>query len=426
MIQCNHNHRSPHHPLEDHSAKHNTTFRDYRRHHSPASNTRKHFMIIHHGLHRSLSLVTIMFSLYLMKISDTIGCVAFQNPSYGSYMIGLRNQRHHFQSDTKQYVLTSSSSSSRVINYFGNKLTSNEAKIKNSLLQSRIDISKQQQRRSFTFRNDPTYNHLDTSLSETRDSNDMNQNDGIDDDNKKNIIQIPLVIWNFIKRRLDSGRIKFQQRPGTYLLIPCIAALVGWFTNWLAVQMLFYPINYWGINIWRRPEVPLGLIGWQGIVPCKTIPMTTAIVDMVTSQLISVSEVFYRLNPIHVANILSPEIPKIMNDIVMTEMKQYKWIYSTPKVMQSWFKPIIDTISNTFVQQLTVSLQQNANNVFNIQNCVVNQMVLNRSKLGELFQSVAQAELNFLTNSGLWFGFMLGLIQMFIALVYDNPWTLSL
>lgn len=30
---------------------------------------------------------------------------------------------------------------------------------------------------------------------------------------------------------------KFKARPGTYLLIPCVAALVGWFTNYLAVQM---------------------------------------------------------------------------------------------------------------------------------------------------------------------------------------------
>jgi hypothetical protein len=45
---------------------------------------------------------------------------------------------------------------------------------------------------------------------------------------------------------------KFKARPGTYLLIPCVAALVGWFTNWLAVQM--------------RDEIPLGLLGWQGIV----------------------------------------------------------------------------------------------------------------------------------------------------------------
>ena len=32
----------------------------------------------------------------------------------------------------------------------------------------------------------------------------------------------------------------------------------------------------------------------------------------------------------------------------------------------------------------------------------------------------------FPTNSGLWFGFLLGLIQMGVALFWDNPWSLSI
>lgn len=54
---------------------------------------------------------------------------------------------------------------------------------------------------------------------------------------------------------------KFMDRPATYLLIPVVAAFVGWFTNWLAVQMIFYPVKFWGIPIFRRQNVPLGLIG---------------------------------------------------------------------------------------------------------------------------------------------------------------------
>jgi hypothetical protein len=73
---------------------------------------------------------------------------------------------------------------------------------------------------------------------------------------------------------------KFRDRPGTHLMIPLIAAFVGWFTNWLAVQMIFYPIEFRGIPLYRRQEVPLGLLGWQGIIPCKTRPMTEAMVHM--------------------------------------------------------------------------------------------------------------------------------------------------
>ena len=67
---------------------------------------------------------------------------------------------------------------------------------------------------------------------------------------------------------------KFKARPQTYLMIPIIAACVGWITNWMAVQMIFYPTNFIGIPFYRVPEVPLGFIGWQGIVPCKTRKMS--------------------------------------------------------------------------------------------------------------------------------------------------------
>ena len=240
-----------------------------------------------------------------------------------------------------------------------------------------------------------------------------------------------LMVRNYVHRNILLAIHKFRSRPGTYLLIPCIAALVGWFTNWLAVQMIFYPINYWGFNWYRKPLLPLGFIGWQGIVPCKTIPMSQAIVDMVTTQLLSVSEAFYRLDPNYVATILSPEIPKIAQTI-LKESTTATISSSSSSRFLLWFGNKISntrffvTIVHSFLQQFTVVMQQNAQAIFSIDTCVIRQMILDRSKLGELFQTVATKELQFLTNSGLWFGFILGLIQMFIALFWNNPWSLSM
>jgi len=43
-----------------------------------------------------------------------------------------------------------------------------------------------------------------------------------------------------------------------YLSIPVIAALIGWITNWMAIKLTFYPLDFVGI----RP-----FLGWQGIIP---------------------------------------------------------------------------------------------------------------------------------------------------------------
>ena len=238
---------------------------------------------------------------------------------------------------------------------------------------------------------------------------------------------------------LREAKKKFLSRPGTYIAIPFIAAFVGWFTNWLAVQMIFYPVKYRGLPIYRWKGVPLGLIGWQGIVPCKTVPMTEAMVEMVTTQLLSIQDVFRRLDPRKVAQLLAPEVPKlgmsIVEDIVQETVPKspsslIHSIISLPKAiiigLPSQTKDLLNHFNHQFLRGFTVAMQDNIDKIFNIRNCVVEQMVLDRAKLGQLFQKCGEKELEFLTNSGLWFGFILGLIQMVVALFWDNPWSLSI
>ena len=213
------------------------------------------------------------------------------------------------------------------------------------------------------------------------------------------------------------------------MLIPCVAALVGWFTNWLAVQMIFYPISFRGIPLFRVDEVPLGFLGWQGIVPCKTRTMSDAMVEMVTTQLLNVKEVFGRLDPKKVANLLAPEVPKLGQSIV-DDLVPTPWLSTLPSSvlvgLPQRTKELIAHMNQNFLKEFTIGMQQNIDSLLNIRNCVVDQMLLDRSKLGELFQKCGEKELEFLTNSGLWFGFLLGLIQMVVALFWENPWSLSI
>ena len=217
---------------------------------------------------------------------------------------------------------------------------------------------------------------------------------------------------------------KFKSKPVTYCLIPCIAALVGWFTNYLAVQMIFYPIQYRGFFQFR-PEEPMGLLGWQGIVPCKTRKMSEAMVQMVTTQLLSVSDVFYRLDPRQISNLLGPTIPDIAEDVVAGVSPRWA-LRLLNRLPPKWKQASLVFGMKSFLFQFTQQLQANIESVFSIRNCVVDQMLADRSLLGKLFYRCGSKELQFLTDSGLWFGFLLGILQMIVALFYDNPWSLSI
>src|SRR3546814_19936383 len=78
-----------------------------------------------------------------------------------------------------------------------------------------------------------------------------------------------------------------------YLSLPFVSAVIGYVTKVVAIRMMFQPIDFVGI----KPPY----LGWQGIIPRNAAKMAGISVDLMTSQLISVREVFQRLAPERVA-----------------------------------------------------------------------------------------------------------------------------
>ena len=79
------------------------------------------------------------------------------------------------------------------------------------------------------------------------------------------------------------GFIELIQSDYTVLLIPVISAFIGWFTNWLAVQMMFYPNDFVGIP---------PFLGWQGIVPASAERLARFSTRLITTKLLSLEELF--------------------------------------------------------------------------------------------------------------------------------------
>ena len=119
-------------------------------------------------------------------------------------------------------------------------------------------------------------------------------------------------LWRNGKRRaaltlaLSAAARRFCSRWWQYLTIPLFAGAVGWLTNKVAVDMIFYPVEFGGLRLRTYPNQPLGWIGWQGIVPAKAGEMAARITDLVTNKLVDVEVVFRRLSPGKLASLLSP------------------------------------------------------------------------------------------------------------------------
>ena len=97
------------------------------------------------------------------------------------------------------------------------------------------------------------------SLSNNDDNNKEKNNcdliiDKLKSNNSKNLLQQLKYNW---KNSCED----FRKKPLSYIMIPIVAACVGYITNYVGVQMLFYPIEWTGIPVLRFPEEPFGWLG---------------------------------------------------------------------------------------------------------------------------------------------------------------------
>ena len=67
------------------------------------------------------------------------------------------------------------------------------------------------------------------------------------------------------------------------LLIPFISALVGWFTNVVAIKMMFHPVEFFGIPPY---------LGWQGVIPANALRLAKVSNTLITQKLLSLRQLF--------------------------------------------------------------------------------------------------------------------------------------
>ncbi|CAM9780267.1 unnamed protein product [Chrysoparadoxa australica] len=88
---------------------------------------------------------------------------------------------------------------------------------------------------------------------------------------------------------------------------------------------------------------------------------------------------------------------------------------------------MMDTVAelqNRMIVDLVKDMQAHVDKVLDVRAVVVQQLVADKSMLVDLFKQCGRAEFAFLVNSGFWVGFLLGVAQMGLWLVYSKPWTL--
>lgn len=204
-----------------------------------------------------------------------------------------------------------------------------------------------------------------------------------------------------------------------YLSIPTIAALIGWTSNWLAIKMTFYPLEFIG-----KPP----LLGWQGIIPSKARKMATISVDSTIARLGTVEEVFQEINPRLIARYIiakvEPRLEEYVDEVMLQEHPTI-WENLPARARQLVVSRVRDSLPER-VDSLLAEISANIEELFDIKTMVTDQLVKDKRLLNRIFEECGEKEFRFIIQSGLYLGFAFGLIQMIAWFFYQVWWVLPL
>jgi len=203
---------------------------------------------------------------------------------------------------------------------------------------------------------------------------------------------------------------------GSYLLIPFIAALAGWGTNWLAIKMTFYPLEYVG----RFP------FGWRGVVPSRIRKFATGMVDTTIGRIGGLPAMVDAVDMDEVkAYFLDAATPMIAEAVhgLMREQRRVMW-ENLPAPTKKLVFQVVELEMRDGFDMLAEDIHDHFERLLDLRELVVRKCEENPDLLNQMVFACASKELSFLVISGAFFGFGFGVVQALVWFFVPQWWVL--
>ena len=204
----------------------------------------------------------------------------------------------------------------------------------------------------------------------------------------------------------------------SYIAIPFVGAFIGWFTNWKAIKLTFYPKRFIGIPPY---------FGWQGIVPRKAEKMAGMAIDIILTKLLRVEDIFARLDPKAMAEACQQPLNEILPKLIGETIGEY-----APDVWENLPLEARNLAINKMladapqvVADILEEIRANPSEVLDLRTMVVDACKRDVSLLNRVFLTVGKKEFRFIELSGLIFGIPFGIVQMLIWFFVQPWWFLT-
>jgi uncharacterized membrane protein YheB (UPF0754 family) len=203
---------------------------------------------------------------------------------------------------------------------------------------------------------------------------------------------------------------------GSYLLIPFIAALAGWGTNWLAIKMTFYPLEYVG-------KFPFG---WRGVVPSHTPKFASGLVDTTIGRIGGLNAIMEAIDVEQVKTYLidavTPMIPEAVHGL-MREQHRMLW-ENLPAPTKTLVFQVVEMEMRAGIDGFMEDIRDHFGRLLDLKELVVSKCEEYPELMNRLAFAIASKALSFLVLSGAFFGFAFGIVQALVWFFVPQWWVL--
>ncbi|MCY4731787.1 hypothetical protein KY092_14605 [Natronomonas gomsonensis] len=224
------------------------------------------------------------------------------------------------------------------------------------------------------------------------------------------------------------------------LLIPPITGVIGYITNWVAIRMLFKPVEFRGIDVpglevvttalpQRVRQIPgmmQGRIGWQGIIPSRARKMGSISVDTGISKIASQREFYEEFDAERIAEHMlaegSEDIHRMVEEIIREKQPQL-W-RDSPEATRRLVHARVSQQLPEVTYRITERIGENIDELLDIKLMVMNHLGENPELVNRIFLETGEREFDFLVKSGFIFGTLLGCFSIPLFVFIDRWWVL--
>ena len=194
-------------------------------------------------------------------------------------------------------------------------------------------------------------------------------------------------------------------------ILPIIAALIGWATNFVAIKMLFHP---------QDPKKILG-ITFQGVFPKRQKQIAERLGELVANELFSIKDVAQKIEELSTRPEALEEVGKRIEKTI-----REKLVTAFPMLSMFLSDEMIEKVTKLFQSELEDFLRASAQGLaakmedsVDVKSLVEEKVrAFSSNKIEELLLSFMEQEFRFIEKIGAVLGLLIGCIQVILVTAF--------